>query len=464
MTESSRAKWSSRPAFLLATIGGAVGLGNLWRFPFIAGENGGGGFVIIYLGFVLLLGLPVLAGEMLLGRRGGKSAIHSIDDIVTAEGAHPFWRSIGWLSILVPFIALTYYAVVAAWALDYLLLAAQDAFSGFNADVSSQTFAERADKPVYQSLLHGTIIAATAWAIARGVNDGIERLSSLIMPSLLLMILVLVGYGIVAGDFSGAVSFLFAPDFSAITATSVLIALGQALFSIGIGAGLMITYSSYMPKHFSLRESATAVCVGDTLVAILAGLAIFPIVFASGLDAAEGPGLIFVTLPIAFGSMPGGHVIGTLFFLLLLFAAYTTALAMLEPTVAWLEEKVPGKRPKLAAIAGFATWVLGLGSVLSFSTLADLRPLAFLDVDRNLFDVVDFTVANIILPLNAFLIAAFAGWALTRKTVEEEFANDSSLWRSWWRATNRYVAPLAIGLVLGDLLLEGGLIRAVFGG
>lgn len=464
MTENARAKWSSRPAFLLATIGGAVGLGNLWRFPFIAGENGGGGFVIIYLGFVLLLGLPVLAGEMLLGRRGAKSAIHSIDDLVRAERAHPVWRSIGWLSILVPFIALTYYAVVAAWALDYLLLAAQDAFSGFDADASSETFAVRADKPVYQSLLHGAIIAATAWAIARGVNDGIEKLSSLIMPALLIMILVLVGYGVVAGDFAGAVRFLFEPDFSAVTGTSVLIALGQALFSIGIGAGLMITYSSYMPRTFSLKESAVAVCVGDTIVAILAGLAIFPIVFASGLDAAEGPGLIFVTLPIAFGSMPGGHIIGTLFFLLLLFAAYTTALAMLEPTVAWLEEKVPGQRRKLALAAGFATWVLGLGSVLSFSTWADVRPLGFLDVDRNIFGLADFTVANIILPLNAFLIAAFSGWALSQNTVEEEFANESSLWRTWWRITNRYIAPLAIGLVLCDLLLEGGLIRAIVGG
>ena len=190
---SSRATWSTRPAFLLATIGGAVGLGNLWRFPFIAGENGGGGFVIIYLAFVLLLGLPVLAGEMLLGRRGHKSAIHAIDDIVNAEGAHVFWRSIGWLSILVPFVALTYYAVVAAWSIDYLVLAAQDAFSGFDADASSATFNDRINKPLYQSLLHGAFVAGTAWAIARGVNDGIEKLSSIIMPALFVMLLVLVG-------------------------------------------------------------------------------------------------------------------------------------------------------------------------------------------------------------------------------------------------------------------------------
>lgn len=281
----------------MATVGGAVGLGNLWRFPFITGENGGGGFVLVYLGFVFLIGLPVLAGEMMLGRRGQKSAINTINDIVAAEGANPLWRAIGIGSILVPFIALTYYAVVAAWALDYLGQALVNAFDGFDASTSGNTFGERIDRPLFQSFLHGTIIAATAWAIARGVNDGIEKLSKILMPALFVMVLILVGYGMIAGDFVAALRFLFTPDFSAIDLRAMLIALGQALFSVGIGAGLMITYASYMPRTYSVRESATVICIGDTLVALLAGLAIFPVVFANGLDAAEGPGLIFVTLP-----------------------------------------------------------------------------------------------------------------------------------------------------------------------
>lgn len=437
----------------MATIGGAVGLGNLWRFPFIAGENGGGGFVLIYLGFVFILGLPVLAGEMLLGRRGQQSAINAVATLVKSENANPFWRSIGWLSILVPFIALTYYSVVAAWSIDYLALAVTDAFQGFDARTSERTFTERSARSVYQVSLHGAFIAATVWAIARGVNEGIEKIAKVIMPALFVMIVVLVVYGMVAGDFMGAVKFLFAPDFSEITGRSVLIALGQALFSIGIGAGLMITYSSYMPREFSLRESATVICVGDTIVALLAGLAIFPIVFANGLDAGEGPGLVFITLPIAFGDMPGGHIIGTLFFLLLFFAAYTTALAMLEPTVSWLEEKMPGQRKKLTVITGFATWVLGIGSVLSFGVLENFDPLGFLGIESTIFDLADFTVANIILPVNALLIAAFAGWALSRKTVDEEFEQDSPGWKIWWRFTNRYVAPIAISIVLLDLLL-----------
>ena len=436
----------------MATVGGAVGLGNLWRFPFITGENGGGGFVLVYLAFVFLIGLPVLAGEMMLGRRGQKSAINAINDIVTAEGASPLWRAVGIGSILVPFIALTYYAVVAAWALDYLGLAAINAFDNFDADRSGSTFGERINRPVFQALLHGTVIAATAWAIARGVNDGIERLSRILMPSLFVMVLVLVGYGMVAGDFRAALAFLFTPDFSAVDLRAMLIALGQALFSVGIGAGLMITYASYMPRSFSVRESATVICIGDTLVALLAGLAIFPIVFANGLDAAEGPGLIFVTLPVAFGNMPGGHLFGTVFFLLLLFAAFSTALAMLEPTVAWLEERYPGGRRKMTWLTALITWLLGLGSVLSFSTLSDFSPLGFLGIELNIFGLADFTVANIILPLNALLIAGLCGWGLNRRIADDEFPNSTPAWRRYWRVTNRYIAPAAIAIVLLDLL------------
>ena len=459
---AKRATWSSRPAFLLATIGGAVGLGNLWRFPFITGENGGGGFVLIYLAFVLLLGLPVLAGEMLIGRRGHRSPINAVREIVTSEGAHPLWRVLGWGCIAVPFIGLTYYAVVAAWAIDYIALAAVDTFRDFDADASQTTFETRINSSVYQVLLHGTFVAATVWVIAKGINRGIERLSRILMPALFAMLLVLVGYGVVAGDFAGAVEFLFTPDFSAITGRSVLIALGQALFSIGIGAGLMITYASYMPQEFSLRESATVICLGDTLVAILAGFAIFPVVFANGLDAAGGPGLIFVTLPLAFGNMPGGHLFGTVFFILLLFAAYSSALGMLEPTVAWLEEHFPGRRRTVTWITGVVSWVCGIGSVLSFSVWADFHPLAFLGIDVNIFGLSDFTVANVLIPLNAFLIAALCGWGISRRTAIAELGSGSPRWLAWWRLINRYVAPVAIGIVLIELAVGVDLIELLF--
>jgi len=452
ITNESRPVWSSRSAFLMASIGGAVGLGNLWRFPYIAGENGGGGFVLIYLGFVFLLGLPIMAGELLLGRRGHRSPVNSIAHLVRQENASSFWQAIGWLSLLVPVIGLSYYAVVAAWSLDYLSLAFTDSFQGLNAASSQDVFGERVDKPVYQAALHGAFIAMTIWVVARGVNDGIERATKLLMPALYGVILILVGYGVVAGDFGAAVDFLFKPDFSAITGQSVLIALGQALFSLAIGVGMLITYSAYMPPDFSLRQSATVICIGDTMAALLAGLAIFPIVFASGLDPGEGPGLIFVTLPIAFGNMPGGQVFGTLFFVLLLFAAYTSALGMLEPIVAWLEEHFPGKRKQLAVISGFAIWVLGLGSVFSFSFASDFFPLAFMGIEKTFFGIADFTVANVLLPVNALLIAVFAGWVIKSESVRQEFDQDSALWRTYWRFTNRYIAPVAIGIILWDLL------------
>jgi len=436
----------------MASIGGAVGLGNLWRFPYIAGENGGGGFVLIYLGFVFLLGLPIMAGELLLGRRGHRSPVSSIVHLVRQENASSFWHSIGWLSLLVPVIGLSYYAVVAAWSLDYLALAFTDSFQGFDASRSQDFFGDRVSKPVYQATLHGVFIALTVWIVARGVNDGIERATRFLMPALYGVILIMVVYGMVAGDFAAAVEFLFKPDFSKITGQSVLIALGQALFSLAIGVGMLITYSAYMPRDFSLKQSAAVICIGDTLAALLAGLAIFPIVFASGLDPAEGPGLIFVTLPIAFGNMPGGQIFGTLFFVLLFFAAYTSALGMLEPVVAWLEEHFPGKRRQLAVISGFAIWVLGLGSVFSFSIASDFFPLAFMGIEKTFFGLADFTVANVLLPVNALLIALFAGWVIKSTVVDEEFYQDSAAWRTYWRFTNRYVAPVAIGIILWDLL------------
>ena len=362
MTVGERASqaWSSRTAFLLAAIGGAVGLGNLWRFPYVAGEYGGGAFVLVYLAFVFLLGAPLMAAEMLLGRRGHRSAVNSMAALVRDENASGIWKTIGWISVLVPFLGLSYYAVVAAWAIDYLAVAGGNGFSGFDGETSGRVFGERIDRPVYQSALHLLFIVMTVVVIARGVNKGIERATKVLMPLLFVVIVVLVFYGAIAGDFAAAARFLFNPDFAALTGEAILVALGQALFSLAVGVGLMITYAAYMPKEFPIRTSCTVICIGDTLAALLAGFAIFPIVFASGLDPAEGPGLIFVTLPVAFGNMPAGHLIGTLFFLLLLFAAYTSSIGMLEPIVSWLEDRRPGTRVSMAVVSGLIIWVLGL--------------------------------------------------------------------------------------------------------
>jgi NSS family neurotransmitter:Na+ symporter len=453
MKNESYTTWSNRPAFLLATVGGAVGLGNLWRFPYIAGENGGGGFVLIYLAFVFLLGLPILSSELLIGRKSHKSPLNSMRELVNSHNANSLWKSIGWMSVLLPFLGFSYYVVVCAWAIDYLYLAIINSFETIDGNTSAQLFSERTSHSSLQIFLSGIFISMTIWVISKGVNNGIAKMSKILMPMLFVLIIILVIYGMIQGEFIQAVEFLFKPDFSKINGQSVIMALGQALFSLAIGTGLIMTYGSYMPDHYSIKESAAIVCIGDTLVALLAGLAIFPIVFANDLNPGEGPSLIFITLPIAFGSMPGGHLIGILFFILLIFAAFTSTMGMLEPIVAWLEEKYPGKRRILSIIAGFAIWLFALGSILSFSTMADIKPLSFLNIDRNFFGIIDFTVANLLLPINALLIAAFSGWVIKDSVLKEQFSKDTSNWRIYWRFTNRFIAPIAIGIVLIDLTL-----------
>ena len=453
MKNESYTTWSNRPAFLLATVGGAVGLGNLWRFPYIAGENGGGGFVLIYLAFVFLLGLPILSSELLIGRKSHKSPLNSMRELVNSHNANSLWKSIGWMSVLLPFLGFSYYVVVCAWAIDYLYLAIINSFEMIDGNTSAQLFSERTSHSSLQIFLSGIFISMTIWVISKGVNNGIAKMSKILMPMLFVLIIILVIYGMIQGEFIQAVEFLFKPDFSKINGQSVIMALGQALFSLAIGTGLIMTYGSYMPDHYSIKESAAIVCIGDTLVALLAGLAIFPIVFANDLNPGEGPSLIFITLPIAFGSMPGGHLIGILFFILLIFAAFTSTMGMLEPIVAWLEEKYPGKRRILSIIAGFAIWLFALGSILSFSTMADIKPLSFLNIDRNFFGIIDFTVANLLLPINALLIAAFSGWVIKDSVLKEQFSKDTSNWRIYWRFTNRFIAPIAIGIVLIDLTL-----------
>ncbi len=453
MKNESYTTWSNRPAFLLATVGGAVGLGNLWRFPYIAGENGGGGFVLIYLAFVFLLGLPILSSELLIGRKSHKSPLNSMRELVNSHNANSLWKSIGWMSVLLPFLGFSYYVVVCAWAIDYLYLAIINSFETIDGNTSAQLFSERTSHSSLQIFLSGIFISMTIWVISKGVNNGIAKMSKILMPMLFVLIIILVIYGMIQGEFIQAVEFLFKPDFSKINGQSVIMALGQALFSLAIGTGLIMTYGSYMPDHYSIKESAAIVCIGDTLVALLAGLAIFPIVFANDLNPGEGPSLIFITLPIAFGSMPGGHLIGILFFILLIFAAFTSTMGMLEPIVAWLEEKYPGKRRILSIIAGFAIWLFALGSILSFSTMTDIKPLSFLNIDRNFFGIIDFTVANLLLPINALLIAAFSGWVIKDSVLKEQFSKDTSNWRIYWRFTNRFIAPIAIGIVLIDLTL-----------
>ena len=311
--------WSSRFTFLCAVVGASIGLGNLWRFPYIAGENGGGAFIIVYLVIILLLCVPLIMAELAMGRRGGKSPVVTMINLCREGGYSGFWTAIGWLSVLAPVAGLCFYAVVAGWALDYVFLALRGEFVSITPDDAERKFTDLLASPGRLTLWYTLYIAATVWVIGLGVKRGIETVTTFMLPTLFVMIVVLVIYGHIEGAPARAWQFMFNPDFSRLTWQSLLIALGQALFSITVGTGALLTYGAYLSRDISLPGPTWIIAVSDTLAALMCGLAVFTIVFASGLDPTGGPGLMFVTLPIAFGSMPAGYFFSVVFFVLVFF-------------------------------------------------------------------------------------------------------------------------------------------------
>jgi NSS family neurotransmitter:Na+ symporter len=441
--------WSSQSAFLLAAIGGAVGLGNLWRFPFLAGQNGGGAFVLIYIGFVVLLCLPLVIAELAMGRRGQGSAIATMRNLTAEAGASPLWQIIGWISVLLPLVALGYYSVVAGWSIDYVGKAAVNSFENISGDQSDAMFTALAGSPLKVLIFHALFIALAVVVVALGLGKGIEVLMKYMMPTLFVLLVVLALNSIFRLDIGAGLSFLFTPDFSKITMKVVLLALGQAFFSIAVGVGMLLTYGAYLPKDVSLTRAAIWIISADTLVAILAGIVIFPIVFSNGLDPASGPKLIFVTLPVAFGNMPGGYLIGLFFFVMLFFAAFSTVIAMLEPAVSFLEEHKGMSRAKVTFGAAAFGWFIGIFAALGFNVLADVRLLGSfkLMADKNIFEVIDFFVATLGIPFNAAILSLFAGWIMSRSALMEEMQVSSPVLISYMRFTLRYIAPVVIGTI-----------------
>lgn len=441
----ARDVWTSTFAFLYAAAAAAIGLGSLWRFPYVAGANGGGLFVILYIFFVVVLCVPLMIAEMSIGRRGHASAVKSVDSLVEHEQAWRGWRLVGWLSIAIPFFGLSYYSVVAGWALDYTRVALFQGFTGFDAAKSLATFSDLMASPLRAGLVQLLFLAVAVGVVARGVQKGIEWISRIKMVALLIIMIGLVIYNGVTLGLTSSLHFLFVPNFATFKMQSVLTALGQALFSTAIGVGVMMTYSAYLPKGASLPRLAVIICSAVVIVAMLAGLAIFPAVFAYGLTPAEGPNLIFVTLPVAFGQMPGGGLISVVFFGFIALAAFTTAVGMLEPVTAWVMERLRLSRAKAAMLTGCAIWAIGLPSLLSFSVLKDFHPLQGMTTfaGKTFFDLLDFGIANLLLPLNALLIAVFIGWAV-RKTTTSDHVTASPAIIGIWRFAVRVVAPVAI--------------------
>jgi len=452
-TSAQKVTWTSRSAFLLAAIGCAVGLGNLWRFPYIAGQNGGSAFIMIYIGFVFLLGVPLIMSELAIGREGKLSAVGTMQKL-TDQGYNPIWKTIGWISVLVPVLGLSYYCVIAGWSVDYIFKAALGDFTSINAAGSGAIFQEAQDNWPVLIFWFSAFLFTTVAIISLGVKNGLEKAVKIMLPALFVILVFLAIYAMGTGDSSKTIEFLLNPDFSKLTPRTILEALGQALFSLAIGVGGLITYGAYLPDDVSLPKSAGLIAIADTMVALLAGFAIFPIVFEYGLEPSEGPGLIFATLPIAFGQMPGGILFGTLFFVLLSFAALSSTIGMLEPVVAWLEGR--GLSRKLMAwSAGAIAWSLGIFMVFSFNLLVDYQPLNFIPLyeGKNLFGIMDYTVANVLIPINALLLGLFAGWAMSNEMAEKQFgfAYGSQPF-ILWRMSTKYIATIAITVVVYGMI------------
>lgn len=450
---SMHGQWSSRMAFLLGAAGSAIGLGNIWKFPYITGQNGGGAFVLTYLVCIALVGIPVMMAEIMLGRRGRQSPINTLRTLAAEEGANRRWQYLGWGGVLAGFIILSYYSVITGWALAYVFRAASGMFVDASPEQIIAIFGALVADPERLLAWHTLFMAMTLIVVARGVRSGLERAVKYMMPALLIILLVLVGYAMNSGKFMDGYHYLFDADFSRITGKGILIALGHAFFTLSLGMGAIMVYGAYLPQQVSIARATVAIALLDTVVALLAGLAIFPLVFANGLSPVEGPGLVFKTLPIAFGHMPGGTLFGSLFFILLVFAAWTSSISLAEPAVAWLVENHHMTRVKAVTWSGIAAWLLGIASVSSFNRWSDFAPLAVVPgfETKTVIDLLDFLTSNILLPLGGLLIALFAGWVMSRASSAEELALGNLGYRTW-RFVLRYVAPLAILLVFLNLL------------
>ncbi|MCG8521936.1 MAG: sodium-dependent transporter [Pseudomonadales bacterium] len=447
-SNAQRGLWSSRLAFILAATGSAVGLGNIWKFPYVTGENGGGAFVLVYLLCIAIIGIPIMMAEVMIGRRGGHSPVNSIKAIAQRDGLNPAWKLVGAVGILAGFLILSFYSVIGGWTISYVGTTASGQLSGQTADAVGAIFSGLLSNPGTLLLWHTVFMALVMLVVAKGVRSGLERAVSILMPALFVLLLIVVGYAMTTGHFGQAAAFLFQPDFSKLTTSGVLVALGHAFFTLSLGMAVMMAYGSYLPKKISIAKTSITVSVIDTGVALLAGLAIFPIVFANGLEPGAGPGLIFQTLPLAFGQMPMGSLFGTLFFVLLIFAAWTSGISLLEPIVEWLEEQKGMNRTVSTLGAGVVCWALGIASILSLNLWADFAPLGFIPMleGKTIFDLLDFFTANILLPLGGLLVALMAGWVMSKPAMEKELALSPGTFNLWF-VTVRFITPIAVGVV-----------------
>ncbi len=443
-------RWTSRLGFYLAAPGAAVGLGSIWRFPYLTGANGGSAFVFVFILACLGIATPLLVAEFMIGRRSRRNPAEGAGEVAASFGRSRRWNAIGVLGTAAAFIVMSYYTVIAGWVLAYAWKCISGELNALPRRAVEVQFHEFLSNPWRVGLWHLAFVVLLGGISARGVNRGIEVANKVRAPALLILLLILVAYALATGDVRRGLAFAFAPDFSRLSANVVLAAIGQAFFATGVGMGMMLAYGAYVPRGASLVRAALIISGSIVLVSLLATLMIFPLVYRYGLNPAQGAELVFNVLPVAFWEMPGGRIVGSLFFVFLILAALTPSLAGLEPMVAWLVQRQGMSRPRAAFAASAGVWVVGIGSVLSFNAWASWHPFAFIARLRNMtvFDVFDFVSSNLMLPIGALLTCALIGWRLPASLMDEELTEERAGVRRWVLFLLRYVCPLGIVAVL----------------
>lgn len=459
---SVHGSWASRWVFILAATGSAVGLGSIWKFPYMVGVYGGGAFVLVFLACIALIGVPVMLAETLIGRRARLSPANALKVLAVEAGHSARWSWWAFAGMITALLILSFYSVVGGWSLDYILNMGKGDFQGATADQVGAYFGHVIADPWRLTFWHTAFMVLSAFVIAKGVVAGLERSLRIMMPILFVLLLVLLGYSMTTGHFMEGVHFMF--DFNPDRVMDgLLAAMGHAFFSLSVGVGSIMIYGAYMPKNASISGTVVGVALIDTFVSLLAGLALFPIVFASGLNPGEGPGLMFVTLPFAFGNVAFGQLMGVVFFVLVAVAAWSSAISLLEPMVAYLVERTKIRRFWVTFWLAFSCWFVGLGTVFSFNIWKQAKFFVNEESGFHLyqwgaeqgldfFGVVDFLTSRIMLPLGGLCFVVFAGWIMGRGAVRDELSMRSPVLFALTLFLMRYVAPLGILIVFAAQL------------
>jgi len=437
-----RGAWRNRWTFMLATAGSAIGLGNIWKLPYMIGVNGGSAFVIVFILCIFFVGIPLMMTEILLGRRAQKNPLDGIAALAAEAKVSTWWKIIGSMGMITGLLILGFYSVIGGWVLNFITQSASGSFVNITAAQSTGNFEKLLASPLTLLFWHSIFMCLTMGVVAHGVNSGLEKANNILIPALFAILLILLGYSMSVGNMYAAYDFMFSLDFSKITPVAVLSALGHAFFSLSLGMGSVMVYGSYLQRNVSIARTTIYIAVADTMLGLLVGLAIYSLVFANQLAPNAGPGLIFQTLPIAFGHMPAGSLIATLFFMLIAFAAWTSAISLVEPTIAWVVENTRITRKQTCVVLGLAVWLLGVAVLLSFNDWQHVKIVLGL----NIFESLDKLTSTILLPLGGLLMAIFAGYFMRKEHVQEELNLSDGAFKLW-RYTNNYIAPVGIAAV-----------------